>query len=122
MSSITGVHFIIESANADADRAFFRDVLGLDCVDAGAGWLIFALPAAELAVHPGANGEHQLYLMCANLEATLDELAGKGVAILGSISEQRWGRLALIGLPGGGEISIYEPHHPRPSSVTVSPS
>jgi catechol 2,3-dioxygenase-like lactoylglutathione lyase family enzyme len=111
---ITGAHVIIGSTEPDADRAFFRDVLGFDSVDAGDGWLIFALPPAELAIHPGKDGRHELYLMCADLEAAMRELQDRGVAVKPSIIEQSWGRLASIVLPGGSELSIYEPRHPRP--------
>jgi catechol 2,3-dioxygenase-like lactoylglutathione lyase family enzyme len=110
----TGAHIIIESSNADADRAFLRDVLGLESVDVGGGWLIFALPPAELAVHPGQDGSHELYLMCADLDATLAELRRKGVRIGDEIRDERWGRLATMTLPGGGELSIYEPRHASP--------
>jgi len=112
--AITGAHVIIGSTRPEADRAFVRDVLGFDSVDAGDGWLIFALPPAELAVHPGKDGRHELYLMCTDLEAMLRELQAKGAAVKSSISEQSWGRLATIVLPGGGELSIYEPRHPSP--------
>jgi len=111
---ITGAHTIIGSADPDADRAFFRDVLGLESVDAGEGWLIFALPPAEVAVHPGKNGEHQLYLMCTDLEATLQELSDHGVAMKMPVTDQPWGRIASISLPGGSELAIYEPRHPSP--------
>lgn len=109
-----GAHTIIESADADADRAFLRDVLGLESVDAGGGWLIFGLPPGELAVHPGKNGHHELYLMCADLDVTLAELKRKGVQIGDEIHDERWGRLATMTLPGGGELAIYEPRHPSP--------
>src|SRR4029077_5806432 len=109
-----GAHTIIESADADADRAFLRDVLGLESVDAGGGWLIFGLPPGELPVHPGKNGHHELYLMCADLDVTLAELKRKGVRIGDEIHDERWGRLANMTLPGGGELSIYEPRHPSP--------
>ena len=111
---ITGAHTIIESTDAEADRAFFRDVLGFDSVDAGDGWLIFALPPGELAVHPGPGARHELYLMCADLEATLGELKNRGARVNAPIQEQPWGRLASITLPGGSELSIYEPRHPTP--------
>ena len=116
---ITGAHVIIESANPEADRAFISDVFGFESVDAGGGWLIFALPAPELAFHPGENGKHQLYLMCADLEATLKELEAKGARVSGEISEQRWGRLASFRLPGGGDLSIYQPRHPSPAPRTL---
>ena len=111
---VTGAHVIISTSDAAADRAFFKDVLGFDSVDAGGGWLIFALPPAELAFHPGTNGEHQLYLTCADLEATLRDLASKGVATKMPPTDQSWGRLASVVLPGGGELFIYQPSHPTP--------
>ena len=109
---ITGAHVIVYSRDADADRAFLRDVLEYPHVDAGGGWLIFKLPPAEVAVHPveGA-GSHELYLMCDNLNATIEQLAAKGVSC-GSVSDQRWGLLTSIRLPGGGELGLYEPRHP----------
>src|SRR4051794_24124353 len=97
---ISGVHVIIESQDPDADRAFFRDVLGLESVDAGSGWLIFALPPAEVAFHPGESGRHQLYLMCPDLDETMRQLDSNGVRITGEITEQRWGRIVSIALPG----------------------
>ena len=54
---INGMHAIIYTKNVDAVRAFFRDVIGQPSVDAGRGWLIFALPPAELGIHPAENGE-----------------------------------------------------------------
>jgi len=114
---ITGAHTIIGSTDPDADRAFFRDVLGFDSVDAGEGWLIFALPPAEVAIHPGKNGRHELYLMCADLEATLHKLEGKGVVAKAPVTEQPWGRLASITLPGGSELYIYQPNHPTPHTA-----
>jgi catechol 2,3-dioxygenase-like lactoylglutathione lyase family enzyme len=111
---ITGAHVIVGSDDPDADRAFLREVVGLDSIDAGGGWLIFALPPAEVAVHPGKAGRHELYLMCDDLDATLGELKAKGVAVKSEIHDERWGRLATMVMPGGGELSIYEPRHERP--------
>jgi catechol 2,3-dioxygenase-like lactoylglutathione lyase family enzyme len=112
---INGAHVIVYSADAEADRAFFRDVLGYESADAGGGWLIFALPPAEVAVHPAASGgSHELYMMCDDIEATVDELRAKGVEFTGEVSEQRFGRLTEIKLPGGGEVGLYEPHHASP--------
>ena len=112
---ITGVHAIVFSPQADKVRAFFGDVLGLSSVDAGGGWPIFALPPAELAVHPAeGNGHHELYLMCDDIHATLAELRDKGVQVAREVSDQGWGLLAAIRLPGGGELPIYEPRHPSP--------
>jgi predicted enzyme related to lactoylglutathione lyase len=112
---ITGVHAVVFSPEADKTRAFFADVLNLPSADAGGGWLIFALPPAELAVHPSDSGSrHELYLMCDDMHATLSELRSKGVDVVGDISDQRWGLLATIRLPGGAELPIYEPRHPSP--------
>jgi hypothetical protein len=111
---ITGAHVIIDSEDVAADRLFMRDVFGFDSVDVGGGWLIFALPPAEVAFHSGDNGRHQLYLMSADLDATLEDLKGKGVSATGVVSEESWGRLASIRLPGGGELAIYQPKHASP--------
>jgi predicted enzyme related to lactoylglutathione lyase len=112
---ITGVHAIVFSADAEKVRAFFADVLDLPSADAGGGWLIFALPPAELAVHPAeGDGRHELYLMCDDIHATLAELRSKGVAVARDISDQGWGLLAAIRLPDGTEFPIYQPRHPSP--------
>ena len=112
---ITGMHAIVFSPEAEKVRAFFADVLGMPSVDAGGGWPIFALPPAELAVHP-ADGEsrHELYLMCEDIQATLAELRAKGAEVARDVSDQGWGRLAAIRLPDGSELPIYEPRHPSP--------
>jgi catechol 2,3-dioxygenase-like lactoylglutathione lyase family enzyme len=110
---ITGSHVILYSRDAEADRAFLRDVLGFPHVDSGGGWLIFKLPPAEVAVHPAeTSGRAELYLMCDDVEATVRELTAKGVATTGEITDERWGRLTSIRLPGGGELGLYEPRHP----------
>jgi catechol 2,3-dioxygenase-like lactoylglutathione lyase family enzyme len=112
---INGAHAIIYSADAEADRAFFRDVLGYDSADAGGGWLIFALPPAEVAVHPAdPGGTHQLYLMCDDVKATRAELETKGVEFDGPVRDERWGALTAIRLPGGGTLGLYEPRHASP--------
>ena len=112
---ITGVHAIVFSPDAEKVRAFFADVLGLSSVDAGGGWLIFALPPAELAVHPaGGADRHELYLMCDNIHTTLAELRARGVEVARDVSDQGWGLLAAVRLPDGGEFPIYEPRHPSP--------
>ena len=112
---INGVHAVVFSREADKVRAFFADVLGLAAVDAGGGWLIFALPPAELAVHPAdGDGHHELYLMCDDIRATLTELRSKGVEVAREVSDQRWGLMAAIRLPDGSEFGIYEPRHPSP--------
>ena len=109
---ISGAHVILYSKNAEADRAFFRDVLGFNSVDAGHGWLIFALPPAEAAFHPSdGNRVHELYLMCDNLKAEMDSLAEKGVTC-SAIEEQRWGSITTMQLPGGGRLGLYQPKHP----------
>jgi catechol 2,3-dioxygenase-like lactoylglutathione lyase family enzyme len=110
---IMGSHVIVYSRDAEADRAFFADVLGQPHVDAGGGWLIFKLPSAELAVHPSDRSTgHELYFMCDDLEATMSELRAKGVDFTHDVSEERWGRLTRFRLPGGGEVGMYEPRHP----------
>ena len=112
---ITGMHAIVYSPEAEKVRAFFADVLAMPSVDAGAGWLIFALPPAELAVHPiEGESHHELYLMCDNIQATLAELRGKGVEVARDVSDQGWGLLAAIRLPDGSQLPIYEPRHPSP--------
>jgi catechol 2,3-dioxygenase-like lactoylglutathione lyase family enzyme len=112
---ITGVHAIVFSPEAEKTRAFFADVLSLPSADAGHGWLIFALPPAELAVHPADGGSrHELYLMCDDIYATLAELRSKGVEVVGEVSDQGWGLLAAIRLPDGAQLAIYQPQHPSP--------
>ncbi|MGA8710269.1 MAG: extradiol dioxygenase [Thermoplasmata archaeon] len=109
---IFGAHFVLFSKNAEADRDFFRDILKFPHVDAGDGWLIFALPPAEVAVHPAAeNGSHELYLLCKDLRATLKTLHEKKVKFSTPV-ERDWGRISNIKLPGGGEIGLYQPRHP----------
>jgi len=110
---LTGAHAILFAQDANAARDFLRDVLGFESVDAGGGWLIFALPPAEMAVHPtDGPPKHELYLMCDDIEATLAEFEGKGVEIAAPISDEGWGRLARIAVPGAGELGVYEPRHP----------
>ena len=112
---ITGLHAIVFSPEAEKVRAFLADVVGLPAVDAGGGWLIFAMPPAELAVHPAdQGGRHELYLMCDDIQATLADLRGKGAEIARDVSDQGWGLLAAIRLPDGTELPIYQPRHPSP--------
>jgi predicted enzyme related to lactoylglutathione lyase len=112
---ITGMHAIVFSPEAEKVRAFFGDVLGLSSADAGGGWLIFALPPAELAVHPaGDGGRHELYLMCDDIHVTLAELGEKGAEVARDVTDQGWGLLAAIRLPDGSEFPIYQPRHPSP--------
>ncbi|MGP3917170.1 VOC family protein [Nonomuraea sp. 10N515B] len=109
---INGAHLIMYSRDADADRTFLRDVLGYPNVDAGGGWLIFKLPPAEVAVHPTDTAEtHELYLMCDDLKRTMEELRAKGVEFADPVSDQGWGLLTAITLPGGGRLGLYEPRH-----------
>ena len=112
---ITGVHAIIFTADAEADRAFFRDVLTLRAVDAGDGWLIFALPPAELAAHPTDGGaRHELHLMCDDIQATVEALRDNGAEFTKEISDEGWGRVTALRLPGGSELALYEPRHLSP--------
>ncbi len=109
---IIGAHVIIYSTDAEADRAFFRDVLGYPSVDAGHGWLIFALPPAELAMHPAKeNDVHELYLMCDDLAAEMSSLKDKGVEC-SEVQEAPWGSITRFTLPGGGKVGLYQPKHP----------
>ncbi len=109
---IFGAHVVIHSRDAAADRAFLRDVLGFASVDAGHGWLIFALPPAEIAVHPAeSHDRHELYLMCDDLQAEISALSDKGVQC-SNVQEARWGSIVQIKLPGGGEVGLYQPKHP----------
>ena len=109
---IFGAHVIVYSKDAEADRAFFREVLGLSSVDAGHGWLIFALPPAEVAVHPAEeNVGHELFLLCDDLNAEMATLTEKGVQC-SQVDEARWGSVTRIRLPGGGEVGLYQPRHP----------
>lgn len=120
VAMITGAHFLLYSTDADADRLFFRDVLGFRAVDAGGGWLILALPPAELGVHPGdfkqVHAEHSmlgavLYLMCDDLTSTMADLKTKGVRC-SEVVEAEWGSKTTFALPSGGEIGLYQPSHP----------
>lgn len=120
MSGIIGAHVLLYSTNADADRAFVRDVLGFRYVDIGHGWLIFGMSPAELAVHPADEGDgaagHRmlgahLYLMCADLKAFIKSLEAKNVACT-EIATEPWGIRTTIKLPSGGEVGLYQPTHP----------
>jgi len=109
---ISGAHVIVYSKDAEADRAFFRDVLGFASVDAGHGWLIFALPPGEAAFHPAEeNDRHELYFMCDDVKAEMSALKKKGVAC-SDIHNGRWGSITKFSLPGGGKIGLYQPKHP----------
>jgi hypothetical protein len=109
---IFGAHIVLYSKDADADRAFFKDILRLECIDAGRGWLIFALPPAEAAFHPSEeNGTHELFFMCDDLQLEMAALAEKKVQF-SEIQQARWGSIVKMQLPGGGCISLYQPKHP----------
>jgi hypothetical protein len=109
---IFGAHVILYSTDAEADRAFLKDILGFSSVDAGHGWLIFALPPAEIAVHPAeANNRHELYFTCDDLKAEIAALGKKGISC-SEVHEERWGSITRIRLPGGGEVGLYQPKHP----------
>ena len=110
---INGIHAIVYTRAPEEVRSFFRDILELSSVDAGQGWLIFALPPAELGVHPSDDdSHHELYLMCDDVRATMEELKGKGVEFSRPVSDQGWGLVTSIKMPGGGELGLYEPRHP----------
>jgi catechol 2,3-dioxygenase-like lactoylglutathione lyase family enzyme len=108
---ISGAHVVIYSNNAEADRAFFRDILGFESVDAGHGWLIFAIPPTEAAFHPSREQAHELYFMCDNLETEMATLAKKGVQC-SKIEDARWGSITKMRLPSGGNVGLYQPKHP----------
>ena len=111
---IIAAHTVILAEDADRARAFFRDVLGLPNVDAGDGWLIFRAPPAELAVHPASaaeSGRHALYLVCDDIDATIAELAAKGVSC-SDVSDEGWGLLTSVQVPGAGTLGLYQAKHP----------
>ncbi len=110
---VTAAHILLYSPQADELRAFFRDVLGLGHVDAGDGWLIFALPPAELGVHPSDGAtHHELCLICDDIDATVAELRAKGVEFRGEPEDEGFGITITMLAPGGVEILLYEPRHP----------
>jgi catechol 2,3-dioxygenase-like lactoylglutathione lyase family enzyme len=116
---IFGTHVIVYSKDANADRRFFREVLGFSSVNAGDGWLIFALPPAEVAVHPSEGDDrHELFLVCDDLKAEVSALKGKGVQC-SDPQEARWGSVTKVRLPGGGEVGLYQPKHPLALSRAV---
>ena len=121
MASISGAHMILYSANGDADRAFIRDVLGFPHVDVGHGWLIFALPASEIAVHPAEkSGAHEIYLMVEDVAAFVADMNSRGVPCTPP-KDQGWGILTQLTLPGGGQLGIYQPRHARPKWPEPNP-
>ena len=110
---ISGAHVMIFTQVEAADRAFLRDVLEIPCIDSGGGWLIFKLPPAEMGVHSGENGFHQIYFICDDVDAFVAKMIEKGVAT-DPISQEDWGRSTGVPLPGGGKLGVYEAHHARP--------
>ena len=110
MVVVLGAHLVLYSQDAEADRRFLAESLGLDSVDAGHGWLIFAMPPSEVAVHPVETAGAERYLMCDDLAAEMAALAARGVAC-SAIEEARWGSTTNIALLGGGEIGLYQPRH-----------
>jgi catechol 2,3-dioxygenase-like lactoylglutathione lyase family enzyme len=112
---IEGAHTILFAEDAERARAFLRDVLGFEAVDAGDGWLIFALPPGELAVHPGSGpGHHALFFMCRDIAETVRRLEAEGVEFLSPVEDEGWGLITAFRIPGAGEIGLYEPRHPSP--------
>src|ERR1700737_4565052 len=114
---IHGAHVILYSKDAEADRAFFRDVLKYPFADAGHGWLIFGLPPAEVAVHPSEkNDVHEFYLMCDDIDAFIAELT-KHQIVCDPVQDQGYGLLTQLTLPGGGKLGVYQPRHARPKAM-----
>jgi predicted enzyme related to lactoylglutathione lyase len=117
---ITGLHALIYTKQPDAVRAFFRDVVGAPNVDAGDGWLIFALPPAELGIHPDDEESHEFYLMCDDIDRTLADLKTKGIEPAGPVSDQGWGRVTSIAIAGGVTLGLYQPSHPTALHLTAA--
>jgi catechol 2,3-dioxygenase-like lactoylglutathione lyase family enzyme len=113
---IIGAHTIVYSKDTEATRTFFSDVLGLASVDAGGGWLIFGLPPSELAAHPTEEHlRHELYFMCDDIHSTVAELESRGAMFTRPVSDEGWGLITALEVPGGGQLGLYEPRHARPS-------
>jgi catechol 2,3-dioxygenase-like lactoylglutathione lyase family enzyme len=111
---INGAHLVLYSKDAEADRAFFRDILRFDYIDVHDGWLIFKLPPSEAAVHPSdQNDMHELFLTTDDLDLEMAALKRNGVACE-EATQQAWGRLTRLRLPGGGSLALYQPRHRRP--------
>jgi len=116
---LIGAHAVIFSTNPDADRAFLRDILKLPNIDAGGGYVIFGLPPSEIAVHQhDKNDVHELYLMCADVEAVIGKLKSHNVSC-GPVSDEGWGLLTRVTLPGGGKLGVYQPRHARPVAMNA---
>jgi hypothetical protein len=119
---LIGAHTVIYSTNADADRAFLRDVLKLPSVDGGGGFLIFGVPPAEIGVHPADNNDrHELFLMCADAQAFVAEMKKRNVACT-EVKDEGWGLLTQVTLPGGGKLGVYQPRHARPPATGAKPA
>ena len=117
---IIGVHALIYSKEPEQVRAFLKDVLEFKPIDIGHGWLIFALPPAELAVHPGEGaGRHELYLMCDDVDAFVTQMKKARVAC-GPVQNLGWGMLTQLTLPGGGKLGVYQPRHARPEAMSIT--
>ena len=113
---INGAHSIVYSRDPAADRAFFQDVLQLPNVDVGGGWLIFGLPPAEVAVHPSEGStEQELYLMCEDIQTFVAQMAAHQINC-DEVSDEGWGLLSRITLPGGSRLGVYQPRHARPDN------
>jgi catechol 2,3-dioxygenase-like lactoylglutathione lyase family enzyme len=110
---ITGMHMVIYTRDPEADRAFFRDVLGFPSVDAGGGWLIFAAPPSEIACHPGHDDKHEVYLLYDDVHAEIARLGEKNITC-DPVTAAGWGLTTMVHLPGGGHLGLYQPRHPRP--------
>lgn len=110
---ISGAHIVLFTDAVEQTRDFLRDALRLPSVDAGGGWLIFALPPAEVAVHPADRASHELYLMCDDIDATTARLRDAG-ATFAPVRDERWGRITVMTIPGGAQLPLYQPSHPSP--------
>ncbi len=115
--AIIGAHVLLYTPEPEAVRAIFRDVFGWKHVDDGDGWLIFALPSAELGVHPAEGPtfesgiRHQVTFMCDDIGATVEDLRHKGVEVRGEPEDEGFGITTMLVLPGGVEVMLYEPRH-----------
>ena len=117
---LSGIHLIIYSRNAEADKVFFKDILQLTHVDVGQGWLIFGLPPTELAVHPSETDDtHEIYLMCRNIQSFVRQMDKKKIPC-SKIQDRGWGQLVQLTLPGGGQLGVYQPRHKSPKSMLRS--
>ena len=116
---LSGAHVIVSSKKPEADRTFLKDVLGLPHVDVGGGWLIFGLPPAEVAIHPGSkNNEHEFYFMVDDVQQFVTSMKTRKIKTT-AVKDRGWGLLTEVSLPGGGRIGVYQPRHARPRSVSV---